>query len=60
MRKIKTIHYYTHVTMYHVILVRIYIYTDSMRAHFEQFGEVEDCVVMKDHLQPPDMKRNRF
>lgn len=31
-----------------------------MRAYFEQFGTVTDCVVMKDPTQPQDMKRNRW
>ena len=34
--------------------------TESMRAYFERFGEVKDCTVMKDSLQPPGLKKNRF
>jgi RNA recognition motif-containing protein len=32
---------------------------DGMRAHFEQFGVVEDCIVMREQDQPPNMKKNR-
>ena len=31
-----------------------------MRAYFSHFGEVDDCVVMKDQNQPAEMKRNKL
>lgn len=31
-----------------------------MKAYFEQFGVVSDCVVMKDPSQAPNLKRNRY
>jgi len=30
-----------------------------MKAYFEQFGEVADCIVMREPLQPREMKKNR-
>jgi RNA-binding protein Musashi len=32
---------------------------EGMRKHFEQFGAVADCVVMRDAMQPPGIKKNR-
>lgn len=31
-----------------------------MQGHFQQFGTVKDCVVMRDPDQDPGMRKNRF